>query len=421
MNDQALKTAFEPISIYIKDGEMMRRMEVRSGRPDLWSTQWDNYPALLMARNVVSRLFVSYCSDCPNIYLLPEDEIQAVLWAADVVDSINMAEFLADMEDMLGVKISDEFSQRISGFLSGDLSPLSYQFFLDELLKLPGAEKIPDYVAHKALMPLTYKTDAKDIRPRLELRADQPDLWSAMWPDAPRLLEARDRASRLIRHYSKNFWPNVFFLPDDSMRPLIWGEADSLDMIEIIMEFEEVFDVDISHEMAVNLFQSNGNYIDLLNSLLNITGPDKDLKGADYIWAPLSLPPDYYRASRGTRLKRFLFHDMNNYEHNRLRSIQACRPLTWSKQWPNDKRLLSIRDCVSRILIPHLKWIDETFIPQDRLDAVFHSRMGLRGVSRTLKAINHIFGCNIPLDFVISGEHLFEDFLKQLDKSQFDK
>ena len=61
-----------------------------------------------------------------------------------------------------------------------------------------------------------------------------------------------------------------------------------------------------------------------------------------------------------------------------------------------------------------LEWLDEAFLPQDRLDALFHSRWGLSRLSNVLGIINYEFGGDIPRDFITSGQHTFEDLLRRL-------
>lgn len=426
MRDQIKKTAFTPVSAGLKDSEIMARMEARACEPELWTAQWAKYPDLLTARDLVSPIIVDHCSTCPNPYLLPDDDLKIFLYYADMIDSIDLASFFAEVEEVFGLDISKAISSGLDivdaydALAYYEASSLPYYSLLHKLLKFIESEKGSIDLEAKILEPITSETPARFIRPRLELRAQWPDLWAAQWPDEPRLLEARDRASRLIKLYSKRYWPNVFFLPGDSMEVLIWGEADSLDTIEVFMEFEEVFGIQFEDEAGLKFFHTDSSYLDFLKALLKMTDPSKDLKGLNYHWTPLKLPSNYYRRSLWGSLSRrfpiFCGHYRDELWQDDLRTAQAFRPATWQDQWSSGEHLIHLRDRVGRLLAEHLQWVDQAFIPQDRLEAVFHSRKGLRRIIKVLKIINDEFNCTIPLEFVIAGEHTFEDFLKEIER-----
>lgn len=425
MKDKEAKRAFEPISDGISDGAIWSRMTARARQPDFWAARWAAYPRLLVVRDIMSRMIVSYCSVCPNHYFLPDDDIQVFLYYADAIDSIDLAELFADVEAMFGIELPEKLSRcrdaydAYDALISCKVSSLPYYALLNHLLEFISPENGLDEVAAKAFEPITNKTLAKYIRPMLEVRAQWPDLWAAQWPDEPKLLGARDRVGRLLMLCSKKYWPNYFFLPGDSMEVLIWKEADSLDLVEIVMEIEERLNIKIDDATIPHLFSSQLNYLGFLNKLLQMSDPDKDLADHDYKWEPFSLPPEYYRRSLwGTISRRFpIFCDSRDgMWHDQLRTDQAFRPVTWEDQWPRDDKLIQLRNRVGRILVEHLQWLDGAFIPQDCLEAVFHSREGLRRIIRVLKIINNEFKCDVPLEFVISGEHTFEDFLKEIDR-----
>ena len=393
--------AFKPLTRKDSDEVIESRLEGRAAQADIWTEKWAEYSELLTARDLMSALVRSTCSaSFANSCFLPDDEIIYLVEWADVLESIDMVEFVISLEELFEIKISNEFAQKSARY--------PYHRFLKEVLAL-GGSKTTDLVK-KAFEPIKAKTSTRDIKFRLELREKFPDLWAEFWPNEPGLLAVRDRLSRIIRGYGS--WPNDRFLPDDYFDLLIWPDTDSLDLVEITMEFEETFKINVPDKNIIQFFQPKSSYREFLEKLLAMTSQAVEL--SDYVWTPLSLPPGYHQQSFLNRVRRFFLCDTNNLEHRRLRFAQARRPAAWTKQWPDNQILTDIRDRVSHILICHLGWLDGSFIPQDRLDALFHSRWGLRHISWVLKEINHKFDSNISIDFITSGQHTYEDLLKRL-------
>lgn len=268
-------------------------------------------------------------------------------------------------------------------------------------------DKAPD-----AFQPITGEGN---IQARLKARAEQPDLWAAKWPDDSRLLAARDRFSRILTCYCH--WPNAFFLPDDHIYVLLdAGDFESLDLVELIITLEEMFDIKTDDEMARKMpisYRGGSTYGQLLKSIVEICGADKDIAGIEYKWTPFSPPPDYFASTGAWQgLKRYL---TDGSLKRVLRQVQVARPQSWKNQWDGfDNSLIQLRDRVGRILIDEFEWFDEAFIPQDRLEAVFHSRRGLRFAAKVLEKINREFQNDIEFDFITSGRHTYADFLKRL-------
>lgn len=268
----------------------------------------------------------------------------------------------------------------------------------------------------EAFAPLTSKTNLKDIMPRLEARASQPDVWAEQWPDDPKLLAIRDRLSRYLR-YSCG-WPSVFFVPGDALNVLIDQADDDLDLVELVMDIENMFDIKFTSEGLMEI--SRSSYQCFLEGLLRLTKPEGDLLGHNYLWEPLCLPGDYYKKqfegqAKKSKWLRF-FYNPDKSRHRELRRQQALRPLTWAGQWPREAALIQLRDRISRILVERLQWLDEAFIPQDHLDAMCHSRHGFQLIPVVLKEINREMKSDVDLEFIVVGEHTFEDLLQRLGK-----
>ena len=257
------------------------------------------------------------------------------------------------------------------------------------------------------------------VEDQLAYRARHPDLWAAQWPDSPRLMAAHERFSRILLHYCR--WPNAFFIPDDDSNIMIdAGEFESLDLITVIMTIEEVFDIRIDDDHAqkfpISYMDGKYTYGQLLEAIIALREPGVELTGAGCKWEPLSLPPDYFEKSLWHDIKRHLpFTWTDASLHRELRRLQVIRHPAWPRQWEDfDDRLLQLRDRVSRILIDELDWFDDAFIPQDRLEAMFHSRRGLEFAAGVLAKINDEFKSDIEFDFITSRKHTYEDFLQKL-------
>lgn len=268
----------------------------------------------------------------------------------------------------------------------------------------------------EAFTPLTRITSYKDMKSRLEARASQPNLWAEQWTNDPRLLAIRDRLSRFLRHSCG--WPNVFFVPGDALNVLIDQSIDSLDVAEFVTDLENMFDIIFTEKVLMEI--SRSSYQCFLEGLLRQTKPEADLLGHNHPWEPLRLPPGYYKkqfegsANKSKWIR--LFYNPDKSQHLELRRQQALRPLTWAGQWPQKSGLIQLRDRISRILVEHLEWLDGAFIPQDHLDALFHSRHGFELFSVVLKEINREMKSDVDLGFIVVGGHTFEDLLKRLGK-----
>ncbi|UQZ91393.1 hypothetical protein C4J81_19025 (plasmid) [Deltaproteobacteria bacterium Smac51] len=260
--------------------------------------------------------------------------------------------------------------------------------------------------------PLTTRTAYNDLVSIMEERAARPAEWAAQWPDNPRLIQARDRMGPLLMVYNCGGWPNVFFVPGDSVIALLCEGADSIDLVEFILAMEEIFGVDLPDELALKSVRLN--YGEFLKSWLELAAPEADLEGAAHQWEPLKLRPGHYKQSWWAALKRRMPGGWDHVEHWRLRTALALRPKTWPDQWPPEAALLAARDRAGRLLAEKLDWPEAAFIPGDRLEAVFHSQGGLAALKEALAAINSEFGRAVSLDYVISGQHTYEDFLRRL-------
>jgi|GEM_PF-2592010 hypothetical protein len=257
------------------------------------------------------------------------------------------------------------------------------------------------------------------VETQLQVRAEHPDLWRSLWPDEPDLLAARDRFGRLLICFCR--WPNAFFIPEDDINGMIdAGDFESLDLLDFIMTLEEVFnlgiDDDQAHKMPLS-YRAGSTYEQQLRWLIEISDFSRAITGTDYEWRPFQLPPDYFERSFRQSLKRLLpFTWSDSSLHRDFRHLQVGRPPTWIDQWAAyDDRVIQLRDQVSPILVEELDWFDEAFIPQDRLEAVFHSASGLKSSAPpVLKKINQAFKSEIEFDFIASGRHTYADFLKKL-------
>lgn len=274
-------------------------------------------------------------------------------------------------------------------------------------------------IRSEAFAPFTRKTRLKEILPKLEARASQPDLWAEQWTDDPRLLAIRDRLSRFLRHSCG--WPSVFFVPGDELNVLVNQAYDGLDLVEIVTDIETMFDIRFTEKVLMEI--SRSSYQCFLEGLLRLTKPEADLLGRNYLWEPLCLPPDYYKKqfegqAKKSKWLRF-FYNPDKSRHRELRRQQALRPLTWAGQWPQESGLIQLRDRISRILVERLQWLDEAFIPLDRLDAMFHSRQGFQFIPVVLKEINREMKSDVDLEFIVVGGSTFEDLLMRLAQSEF--
>jgi len=233
------------------------------------------------------------------------------------------------------------------------------------------------------------------------------------------LLAIHNRIGRIIWVFYCQ-WPNAFFLPEDDIYTMLdSGHFESLDQVEFIMTLEEMFDVKIDDDQAQKIFpqgQDPSTYRRLLTGLLDVYDPDQGPVGAEWHWEPLSLPPDYFEQSLWHDFKRYLPLTWSDGSlHRDLRRLQVIRPASWTDKWAGfDDRLIQARDRVSRLLVDELDWFHEAFIPQDRLEALFHSYRGLGFVASLLTVINSEFKSDIEPDFITSGKHTYEDLLKKL-------
>lgn len=267
-------------------------------------------------------------------------------------------------------------------------------------------------IASKAFQPITGPTEGSILRQRAKFF----DLWQAHWPDDSKLLAARDRFNRILLYYCQ--WPNAFFIPDDDIYILLdAGNFESLDLVEVIMTLEEMFEIRIDDEMAQNgplIYREGSTYEQMLRWLIDIFEPDKDIAGVNHKWEPFSLPDDYFDNSTWQNLKRCLpFTWSDRSLHRYLRETQVARPLSWPKQWVEyDSSLIRLRDQISQILVDELEWFDDAFIPQDRLEAIFHSHGGLKLAAQVLGTINKKFGSDVEFTFITSRQYTYDDFLK---------
>ena len=264
--------------------------------------------------------------------------------------------------------------------------------------------------------PITEQT--RDIAAILKCRAEYPDLWRDHWPDDSRVLAAHDRFSRILTFYCG--WPNAFFVPFDPIYVMIdAGKFESLDLVEFIMTLEEVFDIKISDDDAQKIpfsYYGETTYGQFLEALISVCEPEYKLIGVGYKWEPLRLPADYFEKSLWQDFKRYLPFTWTDRSLDReLRRLQAARPSTWPDQWADyDDRSIQIRDKVSRILVDELGWFDCAFIPQDRLEALFHSHRSLDYIPQVLERINREFNSAIEPDFITFRQHIYSDLIKIL-------
>lgn len=254
-----------------------------------------------------------------------------------------------------------------------------------------------------------------DIPACLEYRAKHPHLWAAKWVDDTELLVLHGRFSHILLGRCR--WPNSFFIPEDNAQVMIeTGDFDSIDLVEFIMTLEALFNIKIDDESAQKMSLEKASYKELLEWIMNICESDKNRTDLKYNWSALSLPPDYFDKSLWHDIKRHLpFTWTDERLHWRLRQTQAARPKTWTKQWEDcDDGLIKLRDQVSLILVDELKWFDDAFIPQDRVEAVFHSSHGMEFAAEVLDKINSEFKSNIEFEFITSRRCTYIDFLKRL-------
>lgn len=254
---------------------------------------------------------------------------------------------------------------------------------------------------------------------RLQIRAQHPDLWQSKWPDEPDLLAARDRFGRLLIFFCG--WPNAFFIPEDDITMMIdAGDFESLDLVDFIMTLEDTFGLMVEDDHASKMplsYQEGKTYEQQLRWVIGISGFSQAIAGTDYQWKPFQLPPDYFERSFRHSLKRLLpFTWTDSSLHREFRQLQVGRPQNWVDQWAGyDDRVTQLRDRVSPILVEELSWFDEAFIPQDHLEALFHSCIGLKySAPRVLKKINQALGREIEIDFIRSGRPTYGDFLLEL-------
>ena len=253
-----------------------------------------------------------------------------------------------------------------------------------------------------AFQPITKNTS--DVSACLEGRARHLDLWAATWLDDTALLMMHDRFSHILLCLCR--WPNAFFIPDDNAGVMIeTGYFDSIDLLDFIMTLEEIFDIKIDDELVQEMPPlGKSSYGVVLKWIDNICGTDKKLTDIENKWNAFSKchPP-------------FVFTWTDESLYWELRRTQITRPKTWTAQWADyDDDLIQLRDRVNRILVGELNWFDDSFIPQDHLEAVFHSCHGQEFAAGVLDKINYEFNSHIEFDYISSGQHTYADFLKKL-------
>ena len=256
-----------------------------------------------------------------------------------------------------------------------------------------------------------------DILACLEYRARHPHLWADKWADDTELMVLHGRFSRILLCHCR--WPNAFFIPEDNALVMVeTGYFDSIDLVEFVITLEEVFDIKIDDESAQMMSLEKASYRELLQWIKKLCESDTNLTDLNYEWRAFSLPSDYFDKSLWHDIKRRLpFTWTDESLHWRLRQAQTARPRTWTTQWEGcDDGLIQLRDRVSQILVDELKWFDDSFIPQDRLEAIFHSSRGMEFAAEVLYKINSEFKSDVEVDFITSRRHTYIDFLKRLTK-----
>lgn len=278
----------------------------------------------------------------------------------------------------------------------------------------PGGE-FSDYEAFLAMRPLTAENPYQGDDPDLVIRgqAARPESWRELWPDEPRIIEARDRLTRIIRLAGR--LKSEALRPDDEMMAFLaltnWDEFH--DYINLVMMIEMAFSVKITDEY-VN--QMGGlTYLEFIRSLLDQIPPDYELRLEDSLLEPLTLPPSYYQRGPWAWTKR---HFWRRIEQERLREQQVIRPSGWIKKWSDYEDLAELREGVSRLLASYLDWPHPAFLPDDQLGALFHHEQGLEVTKAALKALNKEFGVNLKPDFVVSGERCFLDLLQYIAEAK---
>ncbi|MCC8189230.1 MAG: acyl carrier protein [Planctomycetes bacterium] len=230
--------------------------------------------------------------------------------------------------------------------------------------------------------------------------------WSRYWPDDQPLLEARDRVSRLVRYAAATTArpiPNELFIPTDAIASVISYPGDSMDMVEIILEIENAFSIELDETIT-----ALWTYEQFLREIVTAIAGDFQRFDRRSL-APLAKPAEDRRTGIGLRLPWF---GLASRERKELRDRQARRPDTWRRFWPDNQALLTARDTVSAIVVAHLGWFDDAFLPSDRLPALLSGSR--RDRKRAATAIQRAFSLRTDLLPVLDQDLTYRDFLEWL-------
>lgn len=240
-----------------------------------------------------------------------------------------------------------------------------------------------------AIEPLVYKRRGFWSLPeeyvRSELRA-RPPCWEERWPREPAVVAIRNRVSRLFSFHCN--WPNVAFLPEDELCMLCMVVSeDDCDLAELATEIENLFAIEITEKNC----PGSMTYIEFIEFIL--ANGRIDMQSADRkAFKPFRLPDDYLKRGGLREIARLIpLVGSDRRKSRAMRARQVHRTDVWREYWPKNESITAVRDRISPVLVAELDWFDESFVPEDRVDALLLARSGLKSTANAVNAINEMF------------------------------
>lgn len=250
---------------------------------------------------------------------------------------------------------------------------------------------------------------------RFDRQPARPETWRESWPDDPVIIDLRDRFNRVLRYYCD--WPAEAFLPDDDFLCLLeFFDANECgsDRLAFMEELMERFDFIIPDEWLQEALARRPTYLDFLGRLKRDLPPDYAQRLDAVYGRPLALPDNYYVEVSRVR-RRFPLTGQDRENHDRLRRFQVLRSPHWRDQWAGEEFSAELRDRVGRMLAGRFHWLDEAFLPGDRLNAILHTCRGLKKMPQAVTAINGEFGAGLTMEEVVADGLTFLDLLRRIN------
>jgi len=232
-------------------------LRLQAARPDTWRGTWPDEPRVIELRDLLTAHFRrAYRFQADSF--LPDDDMCAIMIAAELDECHDEVEFVMEIEEALDVQIDDEMANRINKqtyleFIEMLILPLSPEYLLRPLV-------LPDYF-FKSGWRAAFRRWLVGGLHYDSLRRQQarrtPD-WVEKWADHESLADLRDQVGQILVDQLK--WPAPAFVPEDQAAALFYHGSGPNKTLAAIQALNQQFDADLTPEFSA----AERTFLDLL-------------------------------------------------------------------------------------------------------------------------------------------------------------